>query len=221
MWLTTKLRSFWRQAKDSDYRAHRSERRAFHSEHGKGTPDDYKGLKPGDVVIDVGSYKGNWAIEMADTYGVTVHCFEPHPVFARQIEDRFAERDDIIAHGYALGRGDGVLSLSDDQRTSSPLAVSGSMVSGEVRAVVDVFDELGLDRVAVMKVNSEGGEYELLPALLDGGLMDRIDRLTVQFHQHSEDEVNHREEIRAGLAVTHDCVWEYPFVWEEWARRVG
>ena len=49
----------------------------------------------------------------------------------------------------------------------------------------------------------------------------QIDRLTVQFHRYSEVHEHQRAEIREGLAKTHECVWEYRFLWEEWARKAA
>ncbi len=220
MTVASELHKLWKLMSDPTFRARKREVRAFRAAHGRGTPERYEGLKPGDVVLDVGGYRGDWAERMTALYGVTVHVFEPHPRFVGHLTDRFAGRSDVHIHGYAMGAAAGTLDLSDDENASSALVASVATVSGEVRPVGQVFKELGLDDVAVVKMNIEGGEYDLLPALIEAGLMERIDRLTVQFHRYSAAQVGQRDVIRAELARTHDCVWEYPFIWEEWRRKV-
>ena len=91
-------------------------------------------------------------------------------------------------------------------------------LSGEVRPVTAFFDAQGIDHVDLAKMNIEGGEYDLLPALIDSGLMTRIDRLQVQFHLFEPSLAQAREAICEGLAKTHSRAWCYPFVWEEWRR---
>lgn len=219
MSISSELHKMWKLATDPDFRAYKRMVKEFYAAHGRGTPDRYEGLKPGDTVLDVGGYKGDWAERMTALYGVKVHCFEPHPRFVRHLEGRFAGREDVTVQGYAIGRSAGVLDLSDDENASSALVASGNPVQGEIRPAAEVFATLGLDDIACMKMNIEGGEYDLLPALIESGLMPRIDRLTVQFHRYGPEQEAQRDAIRADLARTHRCVWEYPFIWEEWARK--
>ena len=219
MTVPSELHKLWKLATDPAFRARKRMMREFRAAHGRGTPLRYEGLKPGDVVLDLGGYLGDWAAAMTERYGVTVHVFEPHPRFAAAIKRRFPGRADIRVHDFAVGAIRGSLDLSDDENASSALVTEGPKVTGTVRPVEEVFDELGLDRLGVVKMNIEGGEYDLLPALIDSGLIARIDRLTVQFHHYTDAQIGQREAIRDGLSRTHDCVWDYPFIWEEWARK--
>ena len=221
MSVKSELHKVWKRISDPEFRAMKRQMASFRAAHGRGTPERYSDLKPGDVVLDVGGYHGDWAQRMTDLYGVTVHAFEPHPRFITHMQNRFAGRDDVQVHGYAMGAEAGKLDLSDDENASSALVTSGPTVSGDIRPVEDVFKELGLSRIAVVKMNIEGGEYDLLPAMIETGHIEQIDRLTVQFHRYSEAQIGQRDEIRNGLSKTHECVWEYPFIWEEWVRKAG
>lgn len=75
---------------------------------------------------------------------------------------------------------------------------------------------MDIPHIDLAKINIEGGEYDLLPALADQGALCRIRRLLIQFHLFQPDFIAKRDVIRDKLAETHGCVWEYPFVWEEW-----
>lgn len=219
MSVSSELHKLWKLASDPDFRARKRQVKAFRAAHGRGTPERYEGLNAGDVVLDVGGYHGDWAARMTELYGVVVHAFEPHPRFAEMMAERFTGRSDVHVHDFAIGAEAGTLALSDDENASSALVQSGAQVTGAVLPVEDVFDELELAEVKVIKMNIEGGEYDLLPALIDTGLMARVDRLTVQFHNYDAGQVDARDAIREGLSRTHNCVWEYPFIWEEWARK--
>lgn len=219
MSVRSELSKFWRILTSPTYRAFRAEYKAFRAAHGRVTPDAYTGLLPRDVVLDIGGYHGDWAEAMAARYAVNVHVFEPHPRFASMIEKRFSGREDVVPHAFAIGSMDAELLLSDDENASSAMVTDGPIAKGVVRDVATVFDELQLERVAAAKINIEGGEYDLLPALISADLVDRFDRITVQFHKFNEGDAKRRDDIRVALSETHDCVWCYPFIWEEWHRK--
>ena len=91
-----------------------------------------------------------------------------------------------------------------------------SEISAELQAADDVFDRLGLERIDLLKVNIEGGEYELLPFLIRSGWIKKIVDLQVQFHTIGAEYVSAREAIRSALSKTHVESWCYWFVWESW-----
>jgi hypothetical protein len=70
-----------------------------------------------------------------------------------------------------------------------------------------------------MKINIEGGEYELLEHLINSGLVSRIRRMQIQFHDFVPDAVARRARLVEALARSHRQSWSYYFVWEEWLLR--
>lgn len=179
----------------------------------------FAGLGPGSVVFDVGGFKGNWAADIHDRYGARIHVFEPHPGFAAEIRKRFYGNDAIVIHEFALGAQQGSLILSDDGDASSSFRKAKHTVTGRIEPVSGFFAEADIPRIDLMKVNIEGGEYDLLPALAGAGIMGRIGILQVQFHLFSADDIARRDDIRAILEETHSCDWSYDFVWEQWSLR--
>lgn len=213
------MRKIWRRITDPSYRATRRQIKQFQASHGRGTPIRYDGLNPGDVVLDIGGYQGEWAESMAAKYGVKVYVFEPHPKFAKKLKSKFQNQPQIKVFDFALGSADGVICLSDNENASSALISSENSVMGTVRAVAPALEALSLNTIAVAKINIEGGEYDLLPALYEAGLLERIERLTIQFHRYYAENEEQREHIIGQLTQTHDCSWSYPFIWEEWQLR--
>ena len=126
----------------------------------------------------------------------------------------------VTVHDHALGRRAGALTLSDAENASSAVADHDKGVEARVVSAADFFAGGHFPRVDLVKMNIEGGEYDLLPALIETGVIRRIARLQVQFHLFAERMVPMRDAIRNDLDRTHDCAWCYPFVWEEW-RQAG
>lgn len=176
-------------------------------------------LNAASVVLDVGGFEGNWAADIYERYGALVHVFEPHPRFAARLKQRFEAVPTIKVHDVALGSGEGTLSLSDDGDASSSFRASKATVLGRVVPVASVLTGIDFPQIDLVKINIEGGEYDLLPALDEAGVMARISVLQVQFHLFTPDDIARRDEIRLRLAKTHVCDWSYDFVWEQWSRR--
>jgi hypothetical protein len=51
-----------------------------------------------------------------------------------------------------------------------------------IRKSLDVFRDMDIDRITLLKINVEGRKYDILPHLTDTGLVSRIDNIQVQFH---------------------------------------
>lgn len=176
-------------------------------------------IGPNDLVIDVGGYRGDFAAAIREKTGCSAMVFEPHPGFAAALRARFAADEKVQVIAYGLAGRDAVMLLSDADDASSTQATSGSVLEVPMRQAATSFAELGVGAVALMKVNIEGGEFDLLPHLIESGLIKRIDNLQVQFHDFVPDAASRRELIRRALLQTHDLEWDYPFVWESWKRR--
>jgi FkbM family methyltransferase len=177
------------------------------------------GLDSQSLVFDCGGYKGQWASDIYARYNCRVLVFEPVKLFAERIERRFSKNSRIEVFCMALG--------SAKRQESIGLCADGSSVYREApqretvqfEDVAQFFAEHRIETVDLMKVNIEGGEYELLPRMIEAGLICRIRNLQIQFHEVTSDSAAHMDAIRSDLAQTHDPVYEYRFVWEGWKLR--
>jgi FkbM family methyltransferase len=181
----------------------------------------FDGLDANSVVFDVGGFEGNWADEVFNAYGATIHVFEPHPEFASQIEQRFSNNDKVVSHAVALGGAEGTLDLSDDGDASSVFVKQDGAKQGRVAEVGAYIDTLGVKQIDLMKMNIEGGEYDLLPALIATGQIAKVGTLQVQFHLYGPEFIEMRQRIVDEIEKTHDPVWSYPFVWEQWQLKTA
>src|SRR5207302_690624 len=88
--------------------------------------------------------------------------------------------------------------------------------SAQLVRAADFFHEHQIERIDLMKVNTEGGEYELLEHLLNASLITKIGNLQVQFHHCVPDALERMQAIQHQLERTHRLTYQYPFVWENW-----
>jgi len=194
----------------------RSERGYAHwrADGNRGHRFDYP-LGPEALVVDAGGFDGRWAEQALDHFGATVHVFEAVPEFADATAARLAgTRACVHRFGLAGTTRETEFKVAGDG--SSHLRSEGRPVRARLRAAAEVFEELGLGRVDFLKVNIEGGEYELLEHLLDRGWMRRIGFLQVQFHELVPGAFERMQAIRERLRATHAPEWSYEFVWESW-----
>ena len=128
---------------------------------------------------------------------------------------------EVVILPFALGAADGTASLALDAQASSLRKEPGQFGTTEVivRDVARMFDELALERIDLLKLNIEGGEFDVLDRLFETGWLDRIAQVSVQFHEWHPDAYRRRRRSRAQLRGTHEELWCYPWVWEFWTRR--
>lgn len=198
----------FREPAHADWRRDRGERLRY----------EFPELTAQSIVLDVGGFEGAWAEQIAARYGCTVHVFEPHPDYAARLSEKFAGNARVHVHAVALASADGVLRLGTLGDASSAFRESAEYVECRAVEASRYLKEAGVTQVALAKINTEGGEYDLLPHLIRSGAIASIGILQVQFHRLTDQSPRERDAIREALSATHKETWCYPFVWEEWRR---
>jgi len=173
------------------------------------------------LVVDVGGYLGDFADSIHKRFGCRVIIFEPVPAFFSHCKKRFSGIRNIQVIDCGLGGEDGVLPIDVANDGSSffgsRAATSGALA--KVRKADAVLSELGIDHIDLIKINIEGGEYDLLRVLIESGWINRTRYVQVQFHNFIPNAVVLRSALREQLTKTHREMWNYEFVWESWELR--
>jgi FkbM family methyltransferase len=171
------------------------------------------------VVLDLGGYKGQWASDLFSRYRCRIFVFEPVRAFAEQIERRFRKNDRIEVLQYGLGGSSKTQTIHICADASSTFG--GSSNKEEIRIVdaKDWISERRIGRIDLIKINIEGGEYELLERLIETRLIEMIENIQVQFHDIAADSRLRMQQIQDHLRTTHEPTYQYEFVWENWARK--
>ena len=172
------------------------------------------------IVFDLGGFEGQWASDIAAKYACTIHIFEPVPDFAQRA---FAAVLAAIAASLFTKRASppkpGAAEISFAGDCSSVYKAAGKTCPIEMIAAADFLLQHGISRIDLMKINIEGGEYDLLEHLIATGWVSSIRDIQVQFHDFVPNAAARMKSIQDSLALTHSLTYQYPFVWENWRRN--
>ncbi|TAJ80672.1 MAG: FkbM family methyltransferase [Gallionellaceae bacterium] len=171
------------------------------------------------LVIDLGGYKGQWASDIYARFNCRVLVFEPVKSFAEKISKRFARNPKIEVFCLALGAShrQEMIALGDDGTSLYRDSAKKESIQFEDAAVF--FADHEIKNIELLKINIEGGEYELMPRLIETGLINNIKNIQIQFHDIGPDSEARMEAIRIELSKTHNSTYQFNFVWENWVRR--
>ncbi len=187
---------------------------------------EFHALRPGDIAIDCGANLGAITRILAAS-GAEVHAFEPNPDAFALLSKAVAGRPNVHLHPQAVLDRPGRLTLHlhmnydrNPERFSSgsSLLAEKRNVDGARGVEVEVIDLVAfieaLDRpVKLLKIDVEGAEYDILHALLDRGVIDRVEKIFVETHAHAipslrETDARLRARIaEAGLERKIDLNW--------------
>lgn len=172
------------------------------------------------IVLDVGAFVGHWAEKISDRYGSRVYAFEPADAGVEKMRGLFADRPNVEVFDYGLGRENLTVALALAGPGSSIYAETApwGFAEVEIRDIVEVLDELGIEHIDLLKVNIEGGEFDLFDRVISSGWLPRIDQILIQFHEWHPNAYLRRRQIRRALRQHHEEVWDFPWVWEYWRR---
>jgi FkbM family methyltransferase len=171
------------------------------------------------TVFDIGGYRGCFIREIVARYDPHVYVFEPVPEFCEQLVKEFRENPKVKICNYGLSNVDSIsqMMLAGD---GSTIYMTGDMqTTVRLRDIQTVVQELGINRIDLIKINIEGGEYVLLRRMLETELVSICQDIQVQFHRFYPNSQRLRSEIRSALQETHFITYDYPFVWENWRKR--
>lgn len=176
------------------------------------------------TIVDVGGYHGEWASCILEgNPGARVHILEPVPAFHQSIAAKFAADQRVSTHRCGLGdapRTDRI-SLDSDASSIHRQAGSAQLVDIRVEDAAVWLQTHAAEGVALMKLNVEGSEYQIIDRLSTSGAMRSIGVLLVQFHDFIPECDRLMRHAHALLRRTHRPVFRYRYVWERWDRLGG
>lgn len=176
-------------------------------------------LNEDSIVFDVGGYKGEFANKIFEKYKCNVYVFEPVSTFYEKICEKFKYNPKIKVFNFGLSDVDEKLDISISDDASSVHTDLDSKEDIKLRSVNEFVLENKVKYIDLMKINVEGGEFQILPALIDSAYIKNIGNLQIQFHNFIPKAEEMRESIRKQLANTHRLTYDYYFIWENWELK--
>lgn len=171
------------------------------------------------LVLDVGVFKGDFIDWCRKKWDCLVIGFEPCKEFFDFAAGRFAGDFRVQLQPYGLSDKNQIASISVNGDATSVHDKRGEIQKIVLRDGARELEPMGV--VDLLKVNIEGGEYQLLPRLIETRHMPHVRFLQVQYHSIGHDDpVAARERIRSDLARTHREQWcVNGGQWESWELK--
>ncbi len=130
-------------------------------------------LRPGDIAMDIGANVGIFSVVMGTTVGTAgrVFAFEPVPANILRLENNLRKNGlcNVQIFPLALGISDGqmMLRMATDPAYPSLREVqrgfdNGTEVPIQVRCLDGIWEELGSPNIALVKIDVEGAEADVL-----------------------------------------------------------
>lgn len=180
---------------------------------------NYPHLNEESVVFDLGGYQGQWASDIFARYQCSIHIFEPHPNYVAYIKVRFKQNAKLKVYDFGLGAKTEQVLFSTQADATSQYLSDGEQVEVQLKNISSFLDHQTFRHIHLMKINIEGGEYELLEYLLTSGWIFRIEQLQIQFHHFIPNAKVRMQAIHLKLAQTHELTYQFEFFWENWKLK--
>lgn len=173
------------------------------------------------IVFDVGGYEGKWSSEIFSKYSCFIYVFEPIEEFAKNIKERFSHNRKIFVNTFGLSNETKNVTISLEKDSSSTFKNGGKNKIIKMVNIMEFFSKNNIEKIDLIKINIEGGEYDLLEILIKENFIKNIDDIQIQFHDFVENAEERMIKIQNELKKTHYLTYQYPFVWENWSIKRG
>lgn len=152
-------------------------------------------MTSGDAVIDAGcSYQADFSVLMIERHGARSFAIDPTRKHRPALAALEAKYGDTFRHlPVAIGPVNGELVFHESRTQESGSLMddhlnvrSDDTLSYSVRSVTlpRLVEELGVDRIAILKLDIEGAEYPLLRDVSAADLAP-FDQIFIEFHHHA------------------------------------
>jgi FkbM family methyltransferase len=152
---------------------------------------DYAGKVP-TVIFDIGANIGTSAIFFADKFpSCTIHAFEPEPNNYELLCKNTSHFKNIVSYPFALGSTSEFMPLYENVDPANPggfsLLKDGIESNGKqsgvvaVRNIGEVIREIGVSRIDLIKIDTEGAEYDILTSI-PIEILDKVQWIVGELH---------------------------------------
>ena len=152
------------------------------------------------VLLDIGGHLGEtvrrFYREVEDARFYEIHTFEPHPVCFEKMTEILKRFKNVTFHRQAVVGGEtgecNLFAGNVNEAEGSTLVLgktTGGINYGDPIIVytvnlLDTVIKFGPDAQIVLKMNIEGGEYELMRFMLEKNIIGHFKQIYIQTHKH-------------------------------------
>jgi FkbM family methyltransferase len=171
-------------------------------------------LDSSSVVVEVGGYKGRWALQIAERYAPRLYVFEPQPWAYATCKGALGDKATVLPYG--LGAKSGIFAMGEWETDGCSFVKPSGEHVGRLYEISTAFSELDITHIDLLLMNIEGYEYTLLPHMLDQGILPQ--RLMVQFHIFDDYGVGMGRLFDRLAQAGYKVLWTYGVVLTAWER---
>jgi len=176
-------------------------------------------LNQDSIVFDLGGYIGEWSDKIKSKYDSKVYIFEPVFKYFSELKQTFELKENIKIYNFGLSDKTYDTEIIHNGASSSLYLIDGEKEKIKLINFVDFIKSEEIKNIDLIKINIEGGEYDLLDFILENNLQTQINNFQIQFHKMFDDCEIRRNNIREKLSETHTLTYDYTFVWENWEKK--
>jgi len=176
-------------------------------------------LNQDSIVFDLGGYIGEWSDIIQKKYNSKIYIFEPVFKHFSELEKKFEHKENIKIYNFGLSNQTYDTEIIHDGASSSLYLQEGEKEKIKLINFEEFINSENIKNIDLIKINIEGGEYELLDSILESNLQTQINNFQIQFHKMFDDCEIRRNNIREKLSKTHRLTYDYTFVWENWEKN--
>ncbi len=145
------------------------------------------------VILDCGANIGLSVLYLKRRFpGAKITAFEPDPRNVALLAENLALNQiaDVVCESVALGRDDGVADFFSEPIAGSALGTLGAPADARPGLVatyevpVKRLSSFVDGQVDLIKLDIEGGEFDVLSELEASGKLGQVSRLLIEFHHH-------------------------------------
>jgi FkbM family methyltransferase len=151
---------------------------------------DATGLNAGSIVYSFGIGRDiSFDLALIERFGLTVHAFDPTPEALAWVKDQSLPAG-LVVHDYGLAGFDGEIEFTRSRRPGSShyspvrryraAAAQDQTTRAPVRRLGSILKELGHERVDLLKMDIEGGEYDVIEDL--ARVPRAVGQIALEFH---------------------------------------
>ena len=182
-------------------------------------------LKNKPIIFDCGAYKGEWTNKMYEKYkhlDPNFYCFEVVEEFVCILKNKFTHNTNVKIFPYGLGLGNHSITfeVSDIATSTFSFNDNSKLKEGKIIDFMEFVCQNSISEIDLLKMNIEGGEYELLENIILSNFVENCVNIQIQFHNYGQWCVDKRDKIKVELAKTHKLTYDFDWTFENWERKV-
>ena len=143
------------------------------------------------TVFDVGANVGLFALRtLMEHPKCRIHCFEPSPLAQQLLAINVGQFEETVIHNQGLFNRDMQTDLHINRYNTGQNSIrftgrhQGQTVTIELKDAGARFDELDLEYLDVLKIDTEGCEVEILKSM--GDRLERVDYVLLEYHTEQD-----------------------------------